>query len=140
MLELEGSYAWHASAAAVGLSAGTAHTGVIGFWIVALLALIGAVTPAARRAPYWLWGFPLLLVLTVVFVNVETPRFREPVDPFLILLAACAIGWAIERALGLSAHERRELPGRADPRPWRTRSEAGARAGRREPNDHNRAH
>ena len=40
------------------------------------------------RAPTWVWLVPLLLALSVVLVNVETPRFREPVDPFLILLAA----------------------------------------------------
>ena len=42
--------------------------------------------------------------LTVVLVNAETPRFREPLDPFLILLAAvCARdrlrhGWASRSA------------------------------------------
>ncbi len=43
-----------------------------------------------RAAPKWVWVVPLLLALSVVLVNVETPRFREPVDPFLILLAAAA--------------------------------------------------
>jgi hypothetical protein len=46
---------------------------------------------------------PLLLALSVVLVNVETPRFRAPVDPFLILLAAAGLatasGW-IARRLG----------------------------------------
>jgi hypothetical protein len=32
-----------------------------------------------------------------VLVNAETPRFREPVDPFLILLAACALERAARR-------------------------------------------
>ena len=100
MLELEGPDAWHASAAAIGLSVASAQAGVIGFWILAGLALLGAVSPAVRRAPGWLWGFPLLMALTVVFVNVETPRFREPVDPFLVLLAACAVGSVAERLLG----------------------------------------
>ncbi len=97
MLELEGSDAWHASAAAIGLSVDTARRGVIGFWIVAVLALLGGVTRAARSVPRWLWGFPLLMALTVVFVNVETPRFREPVDPFLLLLAACALASLLAR-------------------------------------------
>ena len=30
-----------------------------------------------------------------MFVNVETPRFREPIDPFLLLLAACAVSTAV---------------------------------------------
>jgi hypothetical protein len=97
MFELEGSFAWEASAAAVGLDRGTAELGVIGFYIVCLLALAGAFTAAARRAPKWLWAVPVLFALSVVFVNVETPRFRAPVDPFLILLAACALRAAAER-------------------------------------------
>ena len=27
--------------------------------------------------------------LSAVAINMETPRFREPVEPYLILLAAC---------------------------------------------------
>ena len=42
-----------------------------------------------------------LLALSVVVVNVETPRFRASVDPFLILLAAAglatAAGWPARR-------------------------------------------
>jgi 4-amino-4-deoxy-L-arabinose transferase-like glycosyltransferase len=91
MFELEGSYAWHASAQAMGLSIGTAHTGVVAFWILALLALAGVFTRRARKAPLWLWGIPVLMWLSSVLVNMETPRFREPVEPFLVLLAACAL-------------------------------------------------
>ena len=40
------------------------------------------------------------VALSVVLVNVETPRFRAPVDPFLALLAACAlVSWS--RGAGL---------------------------------------
>ena len=109
MLELEGADAWHASAAAVGLSVNTADRGVIGFWIVAVLALLGLATGAAPSVPRWLWGFPALMALSVVFVNVETPRFREPVDPFLLLLAACAVGAVFSRA-GVRLGENRENP------------------------------
>jgi len=91
MLELEGTYAWHASAAAISLPVSTARDGVIGFWIVGLLALAGAFSKPVRAAPKWVWGVPLLLALSVVLVNVETPRFRAPVDPFLILLAAAGL-------------------------------------------------
>jgi 4-amino-4-deoxy-L-arabinose transferase-like glycosyltransferase len=94
LLELEGSFAWHASARAMGIPYGTAEVGVIGLWIVCLLALAGAFTRAVRTAPRWLWVVPLLLWLTVALVNAETPRFREPVDPFLILSAACALAAA----------------------------------------------
>ena len=43
---------------------------------------------------------PLLLALSVVIVNVETPRFREPVDPFLILLAAAGLATLTARLRG----------------------------------------
>jgi len=56
--------------------------------------LLGAFTQAARRAPPWLWAMPLFYALTILFINVETPRFREPIDPFLVLLAACAVAHA----------------------------------------------
>jgi hypothetical protein len=41
---------------------------------------------------------PVLLWLSAALINAETPRFREPVEPFLILLAACALS-ALVRAL-----------------------------------------
>jgi 4-amino-4-deoxy-L-arabinose transferase-like glycosyltransferase len=100
MFELEGGYAWHASAQAMGLSVGTAHTGVVAFWILALLAVAGLLTRRAREAPRWLWGIPLLMWLSTVVVNMETPRFREAVEPFLILLAACALSSAISSLRG----------------------------------------
>jgi 4-amino-4-deoxy-L-arabinose transferase-like glycosyltransferase len=97
MLELEGSAAWQDAALAMGLSAKTARVGVVSFWILALLALAGGFTARARRAPRWIWGVPLLLALSTVLINMETPRFREPIDPFLILLAACGVVTALER-------------------------------------------
>src|SRR5207302_6047801 len=97
LLELEGSFAWRASAYDIGISGGTAKIGVVSFWLVLLLAVLGAFTRRARRAPRWLWLVPLLLYLSVVFINAETPRFRTPVDPFLILLASCALATAAVR-------------------------------------------
>jgi 4-amino-4-deoxy-L-arabinose transferase-like glycosyltransferase len=91
MFELHGSYAWHASAGAIGLQVSDARIGVVAFWLLCLLAIAGACTQLVRRAPWWLWSLPILYALTIVFVNVETPRFREPIDPFFILLAACAV-------------------------------------------------
>jgi 4-amino-4-deoxy-L-arabinose transferase-like glycosyltransferase len=100
MFELEGSIAWETSAASIDLPRGTAEIGVISFWLLCLLALPGTFTLVARQAPRWLWLVPVLYALSIVFVNVETPRFRLPIDPFLILLAACAIGTAVARLTG----------------------------------------
>lgn len=107
LFELEGANAWQASAAAIALPLGLARLGVISFWVICLLAITGAFTRAARRAPLWLWAVPLLLAISVVLVNLETPRFREPVDPFLILLAACALATGIEKLAGRATRGRR---------------------------------
>jgi 4-amino-4-deoxy-L-arabinose transferase-like glycosyltransferase len=95
MFELRGSYAWHQSAHAIGLHESDAQVGVIAFWVLCALAIGGLGTKAARRAPPWLWSMPILYALTILFINVETPRFREPIDAFLVLLAACAVGTAV---------------------------------------------
>jgi len=100
MLELEGTFAWQASASAISLPTNTARVGIASFWVLCLLAIAGAFTKLARAAPRWLWWVPILLALSVVVVNVETPRFREPVDPFLILLAAAAVATAVGRLRG----------------------------------------
>ena len=92
-----GTNAWRSSAAAIGLDGGTARIGVLGFWLLLVLAVCGAFTRAARGAPRWVWLVPVLLALSVVLVNVETPRFRAPIDPFLVMLAACAVAAAIAR-------------------------------------------
>jgi 4-amino-4-deoxy-L-arabinose transferase-like glycosyltransferase len=97
MLELEGTYAWHASADALNLHEPWPTIGVYSLYLVGLFALVGAFTRTARRAPGWLWGLPVLWWLSIVFVNVETPRFREPIDPFFLMLAACAISTALAR-------------------------------------------
>jgi 4-amino-4-deoxy-L-arabinose transferase-like glycosyltransferase len=98
LLELEGSFAWRASAGAIDLPEQTAQLGVISFWLLCLLALMGAFTRAARAAPRWIWLVPVLLWLSVAVINAETPRFREPIDPFLSLLAACALATAARLA------------------------------------------
>ena len=75
------------------ISAGrtAAITGVVCFWIFAVLAVIGAFTQRARAAPLWFWAVPLLMYLGVVFLVVETPRYRTAIDPFIVLLAALAL-------------------------------------------------
>jgi hypothetical protein len=98
LLDLEGSFAWRASAYAIGISRGVAAIGVLSFWLLALLALAGAFTAPARAAPRWLWATALLLWLAISAVNAETPRFREPLEPFLVILAGCALATVGGRA------------------------------------------
>lgn len=94
LFELEGRFAWQASAYAQSIPRGVAAAGVICFWLLCVLALAGAFTHRVRAAPAWVWVIPLLLWISVALVNAETPRFREPVDAFLVLPAACAIAAA----------------------------------------------
>lgn len=114
LLELEGSFAWRVSTYNIGVPRSTARVGVLGFWLVVLLAVIGAFTALARRAPKWLWVTPVLLYLSVVFINAETPRFRIPIDPFLIMLAACALVTAADRVRGRLGESDRGAPVRRD--------------------------
>ena len=83
------------------------------FWVLLAVAIAGWFTAVRREAPGWLWAFPVLYWLSITFVNVETPRFREPIDPFLVLLAACAVATAAHRALrlrGAPVRRRRRAP------------------------------
>lgn len=91
MLDLAGwDWAIHtAGTISVGKRAGAA--GIICFWVFAALAVIGAFTRRAREAPLWLWAVPVLMYLGVVFLVVETPRYRLAIDPFVIMLAALAV-------------------------------------------------
>jgi len=91
MLDLAGmDWSIH-TAATISATRGWAIAGVVCFWVYALLALVGAFTRQARAAPLWLWAVPLLMYLGVVFLVVETPRYRTAIDPFIVLLAALTV-------------------------------------------------
>jgi 4-amino-4-deoxy-L-arabinose transferase-like glycosyltransferase len=91
MLDLAGmDWSIH-TAATISATRGWAIAGVICFWVFALLALYGATTREARAATPWLWTVPLLMYVSVVFLVVETPRYRTAIDPFIVLLAALAL-------------------------------------------------
>jgi 4-amino-4-deoxy-L-arabinose transferase-like glycosyltransferase len=65
------------------------------FWVLALLAIAGGFTRRSRESPLWLWAVPLALFLTVIWAGTGSSLYREPADPFLILLAACACDAAL---------------------------------------------
>lgn len=75
-------------------SPAAAYAGVAWAWLVSALALAAVARRPVRRAvPAFLWLAPALLFASIVFVNMETPRFRLPLDPFLLVLAAAALGF-----------------------------------------------
>ncbi len=137
MLELEGTYAWKASADALNIHLSEARIGVVAFWALGILALLGLATRVARAAPRWLWALPILYAVSIVLVNVETPRFREPIDAFVVLLAACALGTLWGRLAGRSLGAVPGLPAAASTTARRAarppRSGSGSPAGRQAP-------
>ena len=100
MLDLGGLDWSRHTASTISVTPGWANAGVVCFWLFALLAVLGACTRRARQAPLWLWAIPLLMYLSVVFLVVETPRYRTPLDPFVVLLAALGVMWGIDRLRG----------------------------------------
>lgn len=59
--------------------------------LLEVLAIGGLFDRRARRVPRWFWLVPLLLA-TTLFVS-GFIRFRAPIDPFLVMLAAiCLVG------------------------------------------------
>jgi 4-amino-4-deoxy-L-arabinose transferase-like glycosyltransferase len=90
MLDLAGLDWSRHTAGTISVDPDWADAGVICFWVFALLAITGAVSPRGRRLPLYVTAFPLLLYLSVVFLVFETPRYRTGIDPFIVLLAAVA--------------------------------------------------
>jgi len=70
------------------IGAGWATAALPFAWALAALALTGW-RVIKRRPAFWL--APGALLLVTLLVNAETPRFRAPLDPFLILLAAYSV-------------------------------------------------
>jgi 4-amino-4-deoxy-L-arabinose transferase-like glycosyltransferase len=81
----------------VGQGRGAADWATYGFYGLAVVAILGAFTVPARRAPAWVWAVPVLLVAGVVFLAGGYARYRLPVEPFVVLLAALALAAAWDR-------------------------------------------
>ncbi|HEX2086113.1 MAG TPA: glycosyltransferase family 39 protein [Solirubrobacteraceae bacterium] len=87
MLNLADPQLEELSAREAGVGNGFVRLNRYATWALLALAAAGAV---AARPPPWLWLFPLLLWLSVA-IAIGATRYRVPVDPFLILLAATAL-------------------------------------------------
>jgi hypothetical protein len=91
LFELAGAERTRFGAERIDVPPGAAVAGARQLWVVAALVLLAAAGGALRRAPPWLVGLVAVLFLTTVLVQSETPRFRAPLDPFLLILAASAL-------------------------------------------------
>jgi 4-amino-4-deoxy-L-arabinose transferase-like glycosyltransferase len=115
------------TASTVSVGPGWSDAGVICFWLFAALALAGMTRRAAREVPAFVWAVPLVMYLSVVLLAAETPRYRAPLDPFVILLAALAL-----------ANRRQPADGRGEPlgrfgRERQTHERAGRLGGEERP-------
>jgi dolichyl-phosphate-mannose-protein mannosyltransferase len=90
MLNLADPQLEELSAQEAGVGRGFVRADRYAFWALLVAAVAGAFTAAARAAPRWLWLFPLLLWLGVA-IAIGATRYRTPIDPFLILLAALGV-------------------------------------------------
>ena len=90
MLDLADPELEEVSAREAGVGKGFVTLNRYALWVLLALAAAGAFTATARAAPRWLWLFPVVLWLGVA-VAIAATRYRVPVDPFLILLASCAV-------------------------------------------------
>jgi 4-amino-4-deoxy-L-arabinose transferase-like glycosyltransferase len=91
MVDLGGIGHARATAGTISVDRTWANRCIACFWIFAALAVAGAFTRRARQAPLFVWSVPVLMFLSVVFLVVETPRYRTAIDPFIVLLAALAV-------------------------------------------------
>lgn len=64
-------------------------------YLMTLLALVGIVL-RRREVPALVWMVPVLMLLSVAFIH-GGPRYRVPIDPFLVLFAAAALSLLVER-------------------------------------------
>jgi hypothetical protein len=90
LFDLTGRTAARAAAAHLGYGPMAADIAFASYAVMALLALAGAATRVARRIPVALWTAPVLLWLVTIPV-LGTTRLRAPIEPFIVLLAACAV-------------------------------------------------
>jgi 4-amino-4-deoxy-L-arabinose transferase-like glycosyltransferase len=90
LLELGGAGRTRFTAGSIDVSPGAAVIGAWQLWLLLVLGIAGAACGTLRRVPRWLRVFPAILWVATVLVQSETPRFRAPIDPFVVMLAAAA--------------------------------------------------
>jgi 4-amino-4-deoxy-L-arabinose transferase-like glycosyltransferase len=98
LLNLQGPGVERVTARYLGLNQDLARVAVYAFWLLLPLAVAGAFTGLARRAPWWVWLVPVLMSLSAILTAGGLTRYRLPADPFALWLAACALVALVARA------------------------------------------
>ncbi len=105
LLDLHGLAQTERTGPASGLASSTwAIVDAAGFWVLALLAVAGAASGAPRRLPGFVWIAAALLAISELLISVETPRFRLPLEPWVLVLAGAAVARA-----GITLRTRRRV-------------------------------
>ncbi|MGZ6641111.1 MAG: ArnT family glycosyltransferase [Solirubrobacteraceae bacterium] len=76
------------------------EVGVALYYVLALLAIAGAVILRRRGGPWWVLAAPVGLVVFVTVISYGFTRFRVGAEPAIVLLAAVAIDAAAARRWG----------------------------------------
>jgi 4-amino-4-deoxy-L-arabinose transferase-like glycosyltransferase len=71
--------------------------GVIVYWLLAPFAVYGAVLLRRRGQPLWPLAAPLVVVVIVSVLGYGIPRFRQPLDLVIAVLAAVAAEQLVSR-------------------------------------------
>lgn len=82
---------------------GLVRLAVYGWYVAAVLAVVGAFTVKAHRVPWPLWLAPLIVIASAVFIISGNIRYRQPVEPFVALLAAVGVDALLRRIQGGTA-------------------------------------
>jgi MYXO-CTERM domain-containing protein len=69
------------------------QAGVVALWVLALLAVAGAVALRRRREPLLLLMAPIVMVTVVSALTWGTSRFRAAADVPVVVLAAVGVSW-----------------------------------------------
>jgi 4-amino-4-deoxy-L-arabinose transferase-like glycosyltransferase len=73
------------------------QAGVAIYYLLALLALAGAVLLARRRGPWWVLAAPVGMVVFVTVISYGITRFRVGAEPAIVVLAAVALDALVAR-------------------------------------------
>jgi len=72
---------------------------IAGTYVYLALAVVGAFSPLARKAPLAVWAIPVLAYLGIALTLPANVRYRASIEPFTVLLAALALVPVVEKLL-----------------------------------------
>jgi hypothetical protein len=96
LFDLSGFRFAHVVGRSIGYSDRLSDLNVVSFWALAAVAVVGFRRRDAGRAPLALWLTPVVFAATTIVV-LGTYRYRLPIEPFVVLLAALSITAFLDR-------------------------------------------